>query len=188
MNCQEIIQLWSSYHDNELDAPFRQEIQSHLKTCASCQCFYLAQQEHDMALAQCLNQGSPTVSLWQQEEAFIKATFQPAPSNKTTPWQQWTALLWPNPKFYAGLAAVWVALFIVNGISDNFRSSEQSAPLSPQQQAALAEQRQFKAMLMANDPESSKASRTQPVPPRTQGPTTILLTQNDTCHNSVLLS
>lgn len=153
MKCQEAINLWSSYRDGELDRGFRGEIEQHLETCAECRHFFAAQGEFDAALAQALKQGSATESLWQGEETAVRAAFvkqarprQPA----ATPWLAW---LWPSPRFYGGLAAIWLVLLIANRMADFSKPVAGSAPeFTPEQQAALVQQRrELNALLLMSD-------------------------------------
>lgn len=80
----------------------------------------------------------------------------------------WRQLLWPCPQAWAGIAAVWLVVIVLN-----FATSEQSAPTSavaitrpsPEMQALLREQRLLIAELL-NPPEPPLANRPKNLPPK----------------------
>jgi anti-sigma factor RsiW len=158
MNCQETINLWSSYRDGELDAAFCGEIQRHLETCPECRRFFEAQGQFDATLVRALNQGQPTESLWQREESAIRAAFQPPARPPEASVSFWAAWLSPSPKFFGAMAAVWALLLVVNHLAEvGSPASGNGAMPAPEQQAALAEQRrEFKVMLMVTDFEQTR--------------------------------
>jgi hypothetical protein len=61
-----------------------------------------------------------------------------------------SALLWPCPQAWAGLAALWVALVVFNhlAMSEHPRVAAKAAPPSPEVRMALAEQRRMLAQLI----------------------------------------
>jgi hypothetical protein len=78
------------------------------------------------------------------------------------------ALFWPNPKAWAGLAAVWVVMALMNfSIRDpqaaDLQLAEKPAPASPQVAEELKSQRQLFAEL-AGLPEVSDADRPKNIP------------------------
>ncbi len=78
-----------------------------------------------------------------------------------------TGLLWPHPKAWAGLAAVWVVIIGVNLANrggDAAPRAEVSAPPSPQMRAILLQQEQLFVELVGDikEPEQSKSHRPQP--------------------------
>lgn len=75
MNCQEAKDLWSPYHDGELDRTFCGEIERHLEACPECRRFFAAQGQFHGALTQAVRQGQSTATLWEREEAAIRAAF-----------------------------------------------------------------------------------------------------------------
>lgn len=63
-----------------------------------------------------------------------------------------SALLWPHPKAWAGLAAVWVLIYALRFASqDNLPKMAQASPSSPQEMVVkLKEQQQILAELIAS--------------------------------------
>jgi anti-sigma factor RsiW len=165
MNCQETINLWSCYHDAELDEAFCREIRRHLEACPECRRFFEAQQQFDAALTQSLNRGQRNESLWRREESAIRAAYSPA-RPRATPLSFWAELLlaWPGPKFYGALAAVWILLLAANWLADAGGVAK-AEPLSAVQGSVFAEQRrQLRALLMASDYEQPRPTVTLPGP------------------------
>jgi hypothetical protein len=75
--------------------------------------------------------------------------------------------LWPSPKAWAGLAAVWILILALD-FSDRDRSrglAENSAPPPPEMVAELKQQQRMLAELMGPR-ESSDADRSKPSAPR----------------------
>jgi len=80
--------------------------------------------------------------------------------------QQILSLLWPDPRAWAGLAAVWVLICAVNFASRDATASTAArrvAPPSPQMREMLREQEQLLAELVGETPV---ADRLKSVPPR----------------------
>ncbi|HWH70732.1 MAG TPA: hypothetical protein VNT26_15185, partial [Candidatus Sulfotelmatobacter sp.] len=81
--------------------------------------------------------------------------------------------LWPHPKAWAGLAAVWVVILGLNFATREPSGPElmarQAGPPSPQMRELLQQQEQLLAELVGPI-EKPQASRSQPVapPPRSQ--------------------
>ncbi|HEY2951706.1 MAG TPA: hypothetical protein VGK40_03930 [Verrucomicrobiae bacterium] len=67
------------------------------------------------------------------------------------PW--WRALLWPNPAAWAGLAAVWVAIFALNMASSKSPPANSAATPAPSPEVlqALNQQKQLFAELIRSD-------------------------------------
>lgn len=65
---------------------------------------------------------------------------------------QLSALLWPHPKAWAGLAAVWIFIFILNfSMRDQAPAlAKRSAPPSPEVVAELQQQRKMLAELIGS--------------------------------------
>jgi hypothetical protein len=157
MKCKEAINLWGSYRDGELDEAFCGEIQSHLKTCEECRRFFEAQQQFDASLTQVLQRGEPSESLWQRETSAIRATIQrPVRSRDATAslWREW---LWPSPKFYGAMAALWALLLVVNHLADlgGPRGGQSGQPASQNQEALAEQRRQLRALIMVTEREQS---------------------------------
>jgi hypothetical protein len=74
----------------------------------------------------------------------------------------WRSLLWPHPKAWAGLAAVWV---VIIGVNLSLREpapvvAQRTAPPAPQIMAALQEQKRMLAELTDSTPPA------EAVPPK----------------------
>jgi hypothetical protein len=77
-------------------------------------------------------------------------------------------LLWPHPKAWAGLAAVWIFIFAVNvSMRDSSpRVAEKSAPPSPEVIVELRQQQRLLAELVGpreeRDADRSKPYKSRP--------------------------
>jgi anti-sigma factor RsiW len=174
MNCQEAINLWSSYQDGELDAPFCREIETHLAACPDCRRFFETQAEFDGALTRALKERPPTASLWQRQEKALQASFKP-PEPERAPGSFWVQLLWPNRGVFVALAVLWLLLLVANRLADYGTTTQTQKP-SAAQRAILAEQRrEFKTLLMAgdSDPTPSVTHRLGPRSHRQSSPASI---------------
>lgn len=78
------------------------------------------------------------------------ASRAPRPGFLSTFNHQLSALLWPHPKAWAGLAAVWVCIIALNlSTRDNApRLTEKSAPPSPEMLVELKKQQRLFAELV----------------------------------------
>jgi len=105
---------------------------------------------------------------WREEIlSAARATARSRPSTPD-PRPSWlSTLLWPNPKAWAGLAALWVLVFALHFAARDGSPAiaKQSAPLSPQVLMALREQEQLVAELIGRS-EAPDADRPQPAAPR----------------------
>jgi hypothetical protein len=116
----------------------------------------------------------PVPGEWRAEilAAAQAARSIPAIKNqKSKTENSWLAvLLWPSPKAWAGLAAVWVVIaFLVHaGGDDSDTLIAQAAPPSPQLQLVLREQRRELARLLES-PEPLSAEPPKPFIPRPHG-------------------
>ena len=84
---------------------------------------------------------------------------------KTASW--WRDLFWPHPKAWAGLAAVWILIFIFNFSTRDKMPvvAEKSAPPSPEVLVELKnQQRMFAELVGAHEP--SDADRQKSFLPR----------------------
>lgn len=101
----------------------------------------------------------------------------PCPSSPATrhSWlstinSQLAAFLWPHPKAWAGLAAVWVLIFAVNlSMRDpSPRLAEKSSPPSPEMLAELRQQqRLFAELVGSRDEQDADRSKLYVPKPRT---------------------
>src|ERR1700722_16739041 len=75
---------------------------------------------------------------------------RPTPSLLSTINSQLSSLLWPCPKAWAGLAAVWLVILAVNYANEDKSEilEAKSPPPSPQMMMALQEQRRMLARLI----------------------------------------
>jgi len=164
MNCQEAMNLWSSYQDGELDPPFRGEILNHLAACADCRRFFEAQGEFDAVLTRALKQRPPTSSLWKRQESALQAAFR-SPEPERAPNSFWAGFLWPSPACYGALAALWLLLLAANRWSDYGGSTQTQEPSAAQQEILAAQRREFRALRMAIDFDQVTTA-THPLGPR----------------------
>ena len=80
--------------------------------------------------------------------------------------QKLSTFLWPHPKAWAGLAAVWVGILILN-LSQRDQSpgaAEKFSPPTPEVMAELRQQKLLFAELMGS-PETPEADRRKNIPP-----------------------
>ena len=87
-----------------------------------------------------------------------------------------SSLLWPHPKAWAGLAAVWIFIFAVNfSMRDaSPRLAEKSAPPSPEVIVELRKQQKLYAELMGPR-EERDADRSKTYGPRPRGERTDMV-------------
>ena len=84
---------------------------------------------------------------------------------------QLSTLLWPHPKAWAGLAAVWVFILVLNfSMRDKSPAlAEKSSPPSPEVIVQLKQQQRMFAELMGpRDPAVADRPKTQTPRPRSQ--------------------
>lgn len=97
------------------------------------------------------------------------STSDPQPSWLSTFNHQLSTLLWPHPKAWAGLAAVWVLIFVINfaGRDETQSMAKKSPPPSPEMVAALREQHRLFVELVGRT-EPQDAERPRIAPPRSE--------------------
>lgn len=112
----------------------------------------------------------PMPAAWRAEILKAADAASPAPSFLSTLNSQLSALLWPCPKAWAGLAAVWLVILAVNYASEDKSEilEAKSPPPSPQMMIALEEQRKMLATLIESYDESP-AEPPKPFVPRPRG-------------------
>lgn len=101
----------------------------------------------------------------------VQPTRHPSPVTRhsflSTLNRQLSALLWPHPKAWAGLAAVWVFIFVLNFSTRDKAPvvAEKSTPPSPEIIAELRQQQRMLAELIgANQPRDAEPTRFLPSP------------------------
>ena len=98
----------------------------------------------------------------QAAQTEAQAAVSNASVNDVGSW--WRALLWPCPQAWAGMAAVWVAVFFLNFSSHESSSPKlaktKPTPISPEMYMALKEQRRLYSELIGSSP----AKITEPAP------------------------
>ncbi len=157
MNCQEIRSLCGPYLDSELDAKTSLEIQEHLAICAPCAQVFAAEEKLNAQLTVRLRRGEVTADLWSAIEARVRAgAVQPASAPERPARSEpgggsgWRAWLWPNPQFYAGLAAVWMVMLALHWLdADSVApANRQNRPPSSETERILVEQRRELAEML----------------------------------------
>ncbi len=198
MKCDQIQSLAGPYLDSELDVRTTGEIQHHLDTCPDCARAFAIEQQAQARLAAALRRGHPTPDLWERieqsvrEAAPARAAAVTAPSRTDLvvqastasrdrarqPGQSWWRVwLWPSPRFYAGVAAVWVCIFALNLLTGDLVEAMRRPPSrqsleSPEGARAFAEQRQELAELLGLTDTSDQTSKPAWPPPQTRIRTT----------------
>jgi hypothetical protein len=85
--------------------------------------------------------------------------------------KQLSTILWPHPKAWAGLAAVWVLIFLLNVASQDHspQFTKKSAPASPEMLAGLRDQQKLLAELIgANESSGIEQPRRFPAQPHSE--------------------
>jgi anti-sigma factor RsiW len=179
MKCDEVQQLHGPYLDSELDAKTTSEIQQHVATCGECVRLFATEAKLDARLMAGLRQGQRTAALWEQvEQRVVTAAQSDARSRPSTldarppGWlstinSQLSTLLWPHPKAWAGLAAVWLVILGVNFATGETtpRLEARVTPPSPDTLRLLKQQEQLLAEL-SGWAEPREADRPKATPPR----------------------
>src|SRR6266496_3205328 len=92
------------------------------------------------------------------------------PRRRAAGW--WRELLWPCPQAWAGLAAVWVAIFVLHLTNDSGFSPVQhtTAAPSPEIRAVLLEQQRLFSELLPPSETTAVKPREPADRPRSQAP------------------
>lgn len=116
----------------------------------------------------------PVPADW-RAEILTAAGMYSVPASREPWWArcqaQLNALLWPHPKAWAGLAAMWVFILLLYVSSQDETSGHMapSAPPSPEMQAEIRQQQQWLMELVgANETQDADRPKTGPGQPRTQ--------------------
>ncbi len=178
MNCRDLRSLAEPYLDSELDVKTSLEIQQHLAACPPCAQWLEAERKAASRLDRELRRGGATPALWERAEQLVRdAAATPRPSARPTggatpaslgePW--WRDWLWPSPRFYVGVAAVWAVMltfqFLTLGGSDG--TTRTVASPSPEVMRVLADQRRELAQLLGHE-SPLPAPTGKPEPPQPQ--------------------
>ena len=180
MNCDEVRPLQDAYLDSELDAKTTLEIREHVSTCAECARLLTAEAKLHARLIASLRQGQRTAALWEQVERRVVAAAKSGAAPRPSPlaphpsgWlstinSQLSTLLWPHPKAWAGLAAVWLVILAVNFATRETTPTLQArsvTPISPDTLRLLKQQGQLLAELSSQS-QTREADRPKAMPPR----------------------
>jgi hypothetical protein len=100
----------------------------------------------------------------------VRGTTADAPSLLSTLNSQLSAILWPCPQAWAGLAAVWVFIFALNHATLDKPEimARKSSPPSPEIMMVLQEQRRMLAKLIDSSDQPA-AEPPKPFVPRPRG-------------------
>jgi len=170
-----------------LSEPERSEVENHLAACVDCRKY-------------CNEIGKVVASLANWEENFrriepdhisrirwakaVEAAAGPAPVCRLTPimafCEWWHDMIWPCRRIWAGLAAVWVLIFVFN-FSQRDKSeilARKTPPPSPEMILAFRQQQRLLAELIGSS--ETRAAEPPPKPllpqPRSEGRFEILMT------------
>ena len=179
MKCDQVRQLHDPCLDSELDARTTLEIQQHLATCSECARSFAAAAQLDARVMASLKQGQRTAAVWEQVEQQVVAAAESAARPRSsirdsrlgllsTLNHQLSTLLWPHPKAWAGLAALWVVILAANFAARDplpAREARNATPPSPQLREMLKQQEQLLAELVGPI-ERPAAGRPKPVAPQ----------------------
>ena len=132
MKCDEVQTLHGPYLDSELDARTSLEIEQHLKACPACARLFAEGEKLEARIKAGLKQGPRTPALWAQIEREVAAAAssasRPRPPEQVSPPVGWPAMLgalwaqlragWQASRWaWAGLAAVWAVILVLNGVA-----------------------------------------------------------------------
>lgn len=129
MKCDEVQTLQAPYLDSELDARTTVELQQHLKSCPECARLFDEQEKLDARVMLGLSQGQTTAALWEQIERAVAAAASSAARPQAAPRlaqcgacrgflsvmvNQLQAGWRRSPGAWAGLAAAWLVVLVLN--------------------------------------------------------------------------
>ena len=182
MKCDEFQTLYGPYLDSELDARTTLEIQQHLKTCPSCAGLFAEEEKLEARIKAGLKQGPRTPALWAQIERGVvgdstqRRKGMQGNAEEMNPLRLtgslWVSVLtqlragWQTSRWaWAGLAAVWAVILVLNSAAREPNSplvAGQDLPSASEMRVALKQ----KDLLMAELAFSSEpAAKPKPAPP-----------------------
>lgn len=179
MNCDELRLLIEAFQDSELDAHKTLQLQEHLQNCASCRQYESQIARLNSDIAKSLRQGEHTESLWQELRKSLCAS-QPAQAEtpgpadgQTTPalaW--WRQVLWPHPRYYLGMACIWILTLLLQLRIDSESPDKANLVLStvPETVSALAWRNHQLSWLLGVEEETPNTSTTPDPAPRSEQP------------------
>lgn len=182
MKCDDVQTLHGPYLDSELDAKTSLEIEQHLKACPGCARLFAEEEKLDARMKAGLKQGPRTLALWARIEGEVAAAESSASRSRSLThgshpagwpavlgafWAQlrvgWQASRWT----WAGLAAAWAVILVLNGTG-----REPDAPVVAGTQLPPAAEVRFaveqKHLLMAElafAAEPTRADKPKAAPP-----------------------
>jgi hypothetical protein len=165
MNCTEAKSLLDAFLDAELDARTNFAIQQHLDHCRDCGTMFQAAATEQQRLARALRSTPRTHSLWAAIEARVAGvTATNRTSDRATQPQSdcgWRFWLWPDPRCYAGLAAIWLLLLAAHLTSRDHDPHRDTIAtrIPPESGPVMAEQRRlFTELLGSSAPGHTETS------------------------------
>jgi hypothetical protein len=182
MKCDEFQTLYGPYLDSELDARTSLEIEQHLKACAECARLFAEEEKLEARIKAGLKQGARTPALWAQiERGLVGDSTQRRKGMQRNAEEMnplrltaslWVSALtqlragWQSSRWaWAGLAAVWAVILVLNSAAREPNPplvAGQDLPSASEMLVALKQ----KDLLMAELAFSSEpAAKPKPAPP-----------------------
>jgi len=195
MKCDEVQSLTDACLDSELDARTALEVAQHLKSCPECARRLASEQTQEARVKTCLNRGPRTAAWWEQIEQSVVAAAalgarSPIPiAVPAAAW--WSAVLssldrqlragWHrSPKAWAGLAAAWVVIAVLNLTArepETRAASSQRTPAVSEVRFAVSQKRMIMAELTGLPAQApTEDEKTIPPKPRSERPKATLNT------------
>jgi hypothetical protein len=196
MKCHKVRTLLDPYLDSELDVRTSSEIHQHLATCAECRRTFVAEEARLAQLTEALRRGQSTPALWAAAEKAVRQAANvpvtlvaPPDAPRLTTWLMcqagkvrrggsgertcggWRAWVWPNPEFYAAIAAVWAVILTLNLLSaDRADTPARTAAIPPPEarQAFVLHRRELAELLGLAEPVLTSRPTAHPSPDPTR--------------------
>ncbi|MBE7503133.1 MAG: zf-HC2 domain-containing protein [Verrucomicrobiales bacterium] len=172
-DCRDVETLLGPYLDSELDAKTSLEVSLHLKACPACAARVAEEAAWQQKLKVALNEGPLAPGLWPPIEARVRSARPPTlvarVADAAAPARHWRYWLWPSPRLYAGLAAVWT---LILGVQLSTRDpGPAGGAFTSESRTALIEQRHLLAELLGRgDAETEPAGGQAPPQTEVRGP------------------